>query len=155
MMAGFRAPRKRIVLGLISDSSKSDKTYASAYRAARAVAEQVIFIGQHSHRSGASARDVADGRFVRFETVKEAANFLKESAIPDEIILVKGAGKLHLERLMMTFFTSVRCWEDVCGRKGHCPPVRGRGCDLYEVPFEQHKTARQHLVYPLSDKNFG
>ena len=155
MLAGFSAPRKRIVLGPISDAAGSDQIYARAFRAARKVADQVIFIGEHSHRSKATAQDVADGRFIRFETVKEVADFLKESAIPDEIILVKGAGKLHLERLMMTFFASVRCWKDRCGRRGHCTPLRGKGCGLYAIPFEQHKAARQRLGYSLRDERFG
>ena len=75
----------------------------------------MVFIGEHSHRSKATAEEIADGRFVCFETVKQAADFLKDSAIADEIILVKSAGKLHLERLVMTFFAPVRCWEDACG----------------------------------------
>lgn len=39
MLAGFQAPRKRIVLGTISDGSGSDRLYPRAYRAARAVAD--------------------------------------------------------------------------------------------------------------------
>ena len=156
MLAGFQAPRKRIVLGTISDGSGSDRLYPRAYRAARAVADQVVFIGEHSHRSKATAEEIADGRFVRFETVQQAADFLKDSAIADEIILVKGAGKLHLERLVMTFFAPVRCWKDICGRRTHCIAIMGRGCSLYATPFDQHKAARQSLVYPLPpDRYFG
>ena len=66
---------------------------------------------------------------------------MKDSAIADEIILVKGAGKLHLERLVMTFFAPVRCWKDICGRRTHCIAIMGRGCSLYATPFDQHKAA--------------
>ena len=154
-LSGFQAPRKRIFVGHISDASGSDQVYARVYRAARAAADQVIYIGQHSHRSKATSEDIAEGRFVRFEGVEAAARFLKETAIPGELILLKGAGNLHLERLMLTFFTSVRCWKDVCGRKGHCPPTCGSGCGLYGVPFEQHKAARKQVVYPLPDIYLG
>ena len=71
--------------------------------------------------------------------------------MPGELILLKSAGNLHLERLMLTFFTSIRCWEDVCGRKGHCPPTGETGCGLYGVPFDQHKTARKELAFPLPE----
>ena len=155
MLKGFRAPRKRIVVGHISDAAGSDHIYPKVYRAARIVADQVIYIGQHSHRSKATAEDIAGGRFVRFEGVEAAAKFLKETAMPGELILLKGAGNLHLERLMLTFFTSIRCWEDACGRKGHCPPTGGTGCGLYGVPFEQHKTARKELAFPLPEMRFG
>jgi len=116
----------------------------------------MVFIGEHSHRSKATAEEITDGRLVRFETVKQAADFLKDSAIADEIILVKGAGKLHLERLAMTFFAPVRCWKDACGRQTHCIAIMGRGSSLYETPFDQHAAARQSLVYPLPpDRYFG
>ncbi len=155
MLAGFQASRKRIVIGHISDSSGSNEIYAKIYRAARAIADQVIYIGQHSHRSKAPAEDIAGGRFVRFEGVEAAAQFLKETTIPGELILLKGAGNLHLERLMLTFFTSIRCWKDACGRKGHCPPADGTGCGLYGVPFDEHIDARKQLQFPLPDIRFG
>ena len=155
MLSGFQGPRKRIVVGQISDSAGSDHIYPKVYRAARAIADQVIYIGQHAHRSKATAEDIAEGRFVCFQGVEAAAKFLKETAMPGELILLKSAGNLHLERLMLTFFTSIRCWEDVCGRKGHCPPTGETGCGLYGVPFDQHKTARKELVFPLPEIRFG
>ena len=156
MLAKFSAPRKRIVVGNLSDTSgPSDRTYRNVYRAARSVADQVIFIGEHSHRAKATAEDIADGRFLRFEHVRDVAEFLKESAIPGEIILLKSSARLHLERLMLVFFTSVRCWKDACGRKETCVPIYGAGCTLYEAPFEQHETLRKGLAYPLPTVHFG
>ncbi|MGB6347993.1 MAG: Mur ligase family protein [Methyloceanibacter sp.] len=142
MLATFSAPRKRVVIGNISDNAGSDRIYRRVYQAARSVAQQVIFIGEHSHRSKATPEDIADGRFLRFDNIRDAAEFLKESAIPDELVLLKSASNLHLERLMLNFFTAVQCWKDVCGKKECCVPVLGRGCGLYEVPFEQHKSSR-------------
>ena len=155
MLAKFHAPRKRIVVGQVSDGGNSKTTYRKVYRAARAIADQVIFVGEHSHRSNASAEDVINGRFVRFDTVKEAAEFLKQSAIADEIIFLKSSSSLHFERLMINFFASVRCWKHACGRKDTCAPLFGGGCGLYEVPFEHHKMARAKLVYPLPTLDFG
>ncbi len=156
MMAGFRAPRKRIVIGHISDNAGSDRVYRKVYQAARSVADQVIFIGEHSHRSKATPEDIANGRFLRFENIRAAAEFLRESAIPDEVVLLKSAANLHLERLMLTFFASVQCWKDVCGKKESCVPVLGRGCSMYEVPFEQHKSSRKHRLrhVPSNAYNF-
>ena len=155
MLAGFQAPRKRIVIGNISHSSGSNEIYKRVYRAARDVAQQVIFIGEHSHRSKATPEEIAAGRFAGFKAVEEVANFLKETAIPGEIILLKGAHNLHLERLMLTFFTPVRCWIDACGKKSHCILQDKKGCGLYGVPFEQHKNARRDLALQLPDMHFG
>ena len=155
MLAEFSAPRKRIVVGHISDAAGSDRIYRDAYRAARSVADQVIFLGEHSHRTKATAEEIADGRFVRFEKLEDLADFLKESAIEDEIILLKSSAKMHFERLMLSFFTSVRCWKLVCGRKDSCVPLFDTGCGLYEAPFEQHKALRKGLAYPMPAVHFG
>jgi UDP-N-acetylmuramoyl-tripeptide--D-alanyl-D-alanine ligase len=155
MLAEFSAPRKRIVVAHISDASGSDRVYRDTYRAARSVADQVIFIGEHSHRSKATAEDIADGRFVRFEQLQDLADFLHESAIPDEIILLKSSVKMHLERLMLSFFTSVRCWTLACRRQDTCVPLFDTGCGLYEAPYERHKSLRKGVVYPLPPVHFG
>jgi UDP-N-acetylmuramoyl-tripeptide--D-alanyl-D-alanine ligase len=143
-------------MGNVSDpSGPSDRTYRKVYQAARSVADQVIFVGEHSHRSNATAEDIANGRFLRFEHVRDVAEFLKESAIPGEIILLKSSARLLLERLMLAFFTSVRCWQDACGRNETCVPIYGAGCALYEAPFDQHEALSKGLVYPLPTVHFG
>jgi UDP-N-acetylmuramoyl-tripeptide--D-alanyl-D-alanine ligase len=147
MFARFPAPRKRIVLGHISDFAGSDEKYRKAYRAARAIADQVIFVGEHSHRSKASSEDIASRRFVRFARVEEAAAFLRGSAVPGEIILLKSAINLHLERLMLDFFTAVHCWKNVCGKRVTCARVPEGGCGLYAVPFEQHRNLRKQARF--------
>jgi len=67
-------------------------------------------------------------------SVEDAARFVKETAIPGEIILLKSAPNLHLERI---FDGEVRCWEQVCRKLGHCVD-----CGLFAVPFPQHKKHR-------------
>jgi UDP-N-acetylmuramoyl-tripeptide--D-alanyl-D-alanine ligase len=142
MLAGFKAPRKRIVIGHISDGTKSNMVYGKIYRQARKVADQVIFVGEHAHRSKASEADIAAGHFAAFRNVSEAAAFVKQSAIPGEIIVLKSALNLHLERVMLTFFYPVHCWINVCGQKTDCVKVNGKGCGLYGVPYQQHANAR-------------
>jgi UDP-N-acetylmuramoyl-tripeptide--D-alanyl-D-alanine ligase len=133
MMAEFRAPRRRIVIGQLSDYSGKPKTvYRDVYRACRQVVDQVIFVGDHSHRSGATAKDIAAGRFVEKRSVEEAAAFVKATAIPGEIILLKTSGNLHLERILLGFEHQVRCWEQTCGKRKNC----GR-CGSYTTSFAQ------------------
>jgi UDP-N-acetylmuramoyl-tripeptide--D-alanyl-D-alanine ligase len=138
MMAQFSAPRKRIVVGQISDAGNTNPKYRDVYRASRLVADQVIFVGDNAHRSKATAEEISVGRFVQKRSVKEAANFIKETAIPGEIILVKSAQNLHLERLFLSFPHAVRCWEQECGKK--CPCV---SCGKYRLPFEEHKKIKR------------
>jgi UDP-N-acetylmuramoyl-tripeptide--D-alanyl-D-alanine ligase len=149
MMAEFSAPRRRIVIGQISDyPSNSNKTYRDVYRASRLVADQVIFVGEHSHRSKATAEDIATGRFVEKRSVVDAAAFVKDTAIPGEIILLKSGKLLHLERILLGFEHEVRCWEQRCGRPTNCLL-----CGSYAIPFAQQieikrETKRQQRLKP-------
>jgi UDP-N-acetylmuramoyl-tripeptide--D-alanyl-D-alanine ligase len=132
MMAEFNAPRKRIVIGQISDASNTNPKYRDVYRASRSVADQVIFVGDNAHRSKATPEEIEAGRFVEKRVVKEAVEFVKDTAIPGEIILLKSSSCLHLERIFIDFECRVRCWEQNCGRVKDC--LR---CGSYAIPFKR------------------
>jgi UDP-N-acetylmuramoyl-tripeptide--D-alanyl-D-alanine ligase len=138
MMAEFIAPRRRIVIGKIGDYAGNPyPKYRDVYRAARLVADQVIFAGDDTHRSQAPPEDIASGRFVAIPNIEETAEFLRKTAIPGEIILVKSSGYLHLERLILNFDSPVRCWVHTCGKRKDCLT-----CGSYAVPFEHGKEKR-------------
>ena len=135
MMAEFNAPRRRIVIGKISDYSGNPyPKYRDVYRAARLVADQVIFVGDDAHRSKAPPEDIASGRFVAKRNIEEAAEFVRDTAIPGEIILLKSSASLHLERIFVSFEKQVRCWVHNCGVWKDC-----LGCGSYAIPFEPRK----------------
>jgi UDP-N-acetylmuramoyl-tripeptide--D-alanyl-D-alanine ligase len=139
MMAEFSAPRRRIVIGQIADYAGNPyPKYRDVYRAARLVADQVIFVGDSAHRSKATAEEIAAQKFVEKRTVKEAARFVKETAIPGEIILLKSSNSLHLERILLSFETEVHCWEQNCGKKDQCV-----ACGRYAIPFAQQIERRK------------
>lgn len=141
MMADARAPHKRIVLGQISDyAGASRPKYAKAYQAARAVSDQVMFVGENAHRSRASEDDIRDGRFVAFANAEQVSRHVKATARPDEVILLKGSANLHLERVALAWTHDVRCWETACGRQGSC-----FSCGLYEFPFAEHPAIRDRM----------
>jgi UDP-N-acetylmuramoyl-tripeptide--D-alanyl-D-alanine ligase len=131
--ARAKAGRKRIVLGQISDYAGSNAKYGKAYRAGREISDQMVFIGKNAHRSKASEADRASGRFLPFDTPLEAAEYIRATAVPDELILLKGSPNLHLERIALSFLEEVKCWEPACGLMIGC-----HNCGLYRVPFEVH-----------------
>ena len=104
-----------------------------AYSAAREIADQVIYTGDNAHRSRASQGDHESGRFVELRTAKEVSDHIKQTAVPDELILVKSSSNLHLERIALAWTHDVKCWISACGKSESC-----QVCGLYEVPFEQH-----------------
>lgn len=130
----MEAPRKRFVLGQISDySGNPRKKYRDTYLAARTVADEVIFVGPYAHRSGATPEDIANNRFRSFSRVEEAAAYLRTTAIENEVIMVKSSRNLHLERLLLSWLSDVRCWADACGVKTTCWK-----CGLHRHPFTEH-----------------
>jgi UDP-N-acetylmuramoyl-tripeptide--D-alanyl-D-alanine ligase len=135
----LRAPRKRIVLGMIADHpGSSNSAYRKAYSWAAEIADQVIFVGEHAHRHKASSEDIANGRIVETATMEQAFAFLRETALPGEIILLKSAAGAHMERLALAFDHDVRCWKERCGTTNTC-----QVCGLYEYPYERHPQARR------------
>lgn len=128
-------PFKRIVLGQISDyTGPSRAAYRKAYKAAREAADEVVFAGDTSHRSGASEEDRQSGRFVEIASARQAYDYIRSTARKDEVILLKCSPSQHFERLAMAWTTDVQCWVDRCGKIGSC-----RACGLYPHPFEQHQ----------------
>ena len=138
MMEAARAPRKRIVLGHISDYAGDPRPkYRDAYKGARAVADEVIFVGDNAHRSRASQEDRDSGRFFEFATARDVFDHLRKTAQKDELILLKGSRNLHLERIALAWDGDVKCWESICGVRTDC-----FRCGLYEHPFAEHENIR-------------
>lgn len=134
MLKDIEAPRRRILLGSISDFAGNPRPkYRDAYRAARAVADEVIFIGDHAHRSQASDEDIRTGRFAMFNGPREAYEHVRATAVPGEVILLKSSRNIHLERVALAFDHEVRCWEPTCGNVMDCIT-----CGQFARPFEEH-----------------
>ncbi|MER9920701.1 MULTISPECIES: Mur ligase family protein [unclassified Mesorhizobium] len=134
MIAKSTFARKRIVLGQLADFAGSYNKYAHAYRSAREIADQVIYTGDHAHRSKASQADRDSGQFVELRTPKDVSDYIKQTADPGELILIKSSASLHLERVALAWTHDVQCWVPMCGKAEGCEQ-----CGLYEVPFEQHR----------------
>lgn len=130
MVRSASAVHKRIVVGQLSDTTGASRNaYGRAYRLAREAADEVIFVGEHAHRHNASRDDVATGRVREFREVREVADYLSDTAIPGELILLKSNSKLHLERAALAQAETVNCWERNCGLKTHCTI-----CEFYANP---------------------
>lgn len=138
-VASAVAPRKRIVLGKISDyAGNPAKKYRDAYAAARAASDEVIFINDRAHRVKTSAEDVETGRFRSFAAAEKLVEHLRRTAVAGEVILLKGSRSDHLERIALAFVQEVRCWRDHCGVKDDCP-----SCGMLGEPFETHAVLRR------------
>jgi UDP-N-acetylmuramoyl-tripeptide--D-alanyl-D-alanine ligase len=133
-MADARAPRKTVVFGSFSDTSGSDSPkYRSAARQALEVADRVIFVGKKAAYIPKIFNSETTGRLFAVEAPDEACRMLSESALRDELILIKSNSREHLERLIYGQDVELKCWKKNCPKLMSCHqcaesglPVRGR-----------------------------
>lgn len=121
MLSKAKTIRKRLILGVISDyAGAASPKYRKAWRRARDLTDQVIFVGKDISLAKPSPEDIESGRILGFATPQEAFEHIKATAQADELILIKGSGNLHLARIALGFVTPVGCWEPACGMRGDC-----------------------------------
>lgn len=112
---------RRIVIGQLADHPGNSKMAArKARRLAEPYADELIFIGHSARRLGLSEKELASGRYLILDTVKELSQYLKATAKPDDTILLKSSSAIHLERAAMAWTTHVRCWKERCGKGRSC-----------------------------------
>lgn len=140
--ASAKGPRKRFVLGQLSDfSGKSSLRYRQAYDMIYPHADQVLFCGAFHSSNRATVDDIQKERFIGFEDTKALADYIRETAIDGEVIMLKSASNLHLERIALAFTEDVQCWVPKCGLKTDC-----YACGLYRHPFDQHSAKLKRQV---------
>ncbi|MFM7108308.1 MAG: Mur ligase family protein [Planctomycetaceae bacterium] len=129
------APRRTLVFGTLSDyAGDSRRNYRRVLRNALRRVDRVIFLRHSPRHVGATAADVAAGRVAFFDDVRSIASHVRRTAVPGEVILVKGSFKAdHLERIAFDFLAPVRCWEEKCGRPRTC-----LACDRLGAPADFH-----------------
>lgn len=140
MLARANMPRKRLILGVISDypGSRSAR-YRKAWLHAREIADQVIFVGSNIAYAKPTPEDIENGRILGFATPQEAFAHVKATAQEDELILVKGSGNMHLARIAFGFVQPVRCWEPACGMGGDCFTCHGLLLPFDAKALKRHK----------------
>lgn len=117
------AQRRILIVSDTSDSGLRTRTRLRALGAAAAeISELAVFIGASRHHTikAALAAGMAPEYVRDFETVQEAAEFLKSELREGDVALVKGRGCDHLERIYLSQLGPVACWKTKCRIRGLC-----------------------------------
>jgi UDP-N-acetylmuramyl pentapeptide synthase len=119
LLAEARAPRKRLVIGEISNlSSGRSYTYRRLARRGLEVADEVIVVGLYAEYV---ERLRAEGlAVVQFATTREAAAHVRATAVPGELVVLKGTEASHIGRIALDLDREVACWRELCGRRLMC-----------------------------------
>jgi len=115
------APRKTLVLGSFSDTPGSDSPkYRRIAKKYLDLADRIILTGEKSIHIRKMITPELKGRLFAFESVKDAYNLLADTAVKDELVLVKSNGLPHLERLIHGHLDGFSCWKNSCKRQDSC-----------------------------------
>ena len=126
-----RARRKTIVFGTISDyPGSASARYRRVARDALQVADRVVFVGPHVGYFDKMRTGDLRNRLLTFLTVYQASNYLAQSTLQEELVLIRGSiAADHLERIVLSQIDQVVCWRERCGRAYACPD-----CSAYRKP---------------------
>ncbi|MCW5980225.1 MAG: UDP-N-acetylmuramoyl-tripeptide--D-alanyl-D-alanine ligase [Bryobacteraceae bacterium] len=138
------ARRRWFVITDMSDSGghRRQRLKYLAERAARA-AEAVVFIGQHADYGKRRAIDagIAPDNAHNFETLRQAAEFLRGALRPGDLVLLKGRTTDHAARIFWAQLGPVGCWRE------HCP--KRMLCDIcWELDITPEQARQAQVVVP-------
>lgn len=121
-LATARATRRVVVLGTLSDDpTRPRRLYARVARAARAVAEQVILIGEWAEHGLRARTAPDDASILAFADARGAHEHLLASLRPGDLVVLRGSGEAdHLERLLLARMAPIACWRHRCGISDGC-----------------------------------
>ncbi len=118
------AGRRVAVLGFLAHNTRPPAdVYRDAIRAAREHADLVVLVGRAAEHAPELPPDEAGG-VEAFKTVGEAARFIRDSSLPDDLILLKSKGALHLERIALAQTADVTCERLLCPLLINCGDCR-------------------------------
>ena len=121
-----RAERKIVVVGSISDTSKSfAHRYKAVVRQAYDMADKLLFVGEHAAAALRARPHPDDDRIMAFATLHQLHLFLNDYLRPGDLVLLKGTANVdHLHRLVLARTGQIACWRHRCGRSGYCLDCR-------------------------------
>ncbi len=115
------APMKTLVLGSFSDNpGAGSPKYRRTAKKGLELADRVILVGNTASHIRKMITPELKDRLFAFESIKDAHKLLMDTAIKDELVLVKSSNLPHLERLIHGHLNGFSCWKNSCRRKNSC-----------------------------------
>jgi UDP-N-acetylmuramoyl-tripeptide--D-alanyl-D-alanine ligase len=123
VMRSAEASRRIAILGEVLDSGRPERQAARfvGAQAAQAV-DMVVFVGELAKlgAKGAIAAGMPADSARAFNTLREAAEFLKSELRAGDLVLVHGWVGRHPERAILAQLGSISCWLERCPKLIRC-----------------------------------
>lgn len=133
-LTGIDAPRRTIVLGSFSDNPGTGSSkYRALARDALQYADRVVMVGKHAKYVMKLITRELEKRLIVLDTVEQVSKLLTDTAIEDEVVLVKANGLEHLERVVHSQFEKLDCWERECRLQMDCAVCERSGMKVSDV----------------------
>jgi len=123
ILDGATAARRILLVSDFSDSGANRKRRLQYLaRAAARSADAVIFVGENAAYGGRRAVEagVPAERVHHFDTLEEAARFLRADLNAGDLLLLKGRTTDHVTRVFHALSGPIACWKTRCERRLPC-----------------------------------
>jgi UDP-N-acetylmuramoyl-tripeptide--D-alanyl-D-alanine ligase len=118
-----RASRRLLVITDVTDFDKRTQ-YRLKYIASAAAesSDMAVFIGSKGGYAGRRAVEAGmnPAHVFAFDTLRDAADFLKAELRSGDLMLLKGRVSDHVARLFFHQFGTVACWKKTCSKNMLC-----------------------------------
>ena len=134
VLRNARAKRRGLIFSDQSDSRESPRRRLKTIgQLAAELCDLAVFVGAHAHHATRAAIDAGmqPACCREFATLREAAQWLKVSLAPGDLVFLKGRGTDHLSRILFAQFGNIGCWKASCGITRLCDV-----CDQLEPDFD-------------------
>lgn len=128
LLKNTKAPRKTLVFGSFSDTPGSDsRKYRSTAIDALGLADRVVFVGKKAAYVHKLFSSETEGRLFAFDSPQEACRMLAETAVADELIMIKSNSMERLDRLIYGQDVELNCWKETCSELKSCEKCENGG----------------------------
>jgi UDP-N-acetylmuramoyl-tripeptide--D-alanyl-D-alanine ligase len=136
------AGRRGLVFSDQSDSKEKPRNRLRAIgRLASGLCDFAVFVGDHAHHgvAAATASGMDASRAAAFYNLRDAAQWLKQSLRPGDLVFLKGRSTDHLSRILFAQFGKIGCWRSQCKIRRLCDY-----CERLAPDFDAEKVLEQH-----------
>ena len=138
------APRRIVVMGDVFDSPLGQTARLELLgRLAAGSSHLAAFVGNRHMKvavRAATAAGMPEGNAIAFNSLPDAADWLRSQIRQGDLVLIRARGQFHMERLYFAQLGTLNCWMDRCSYVLGCDTCPHLGL-VMDPPAQQKEAA--------------